>query len=214
MAVSISGDGTLTGVSTGKPVAIKTFTTDGTYTVPSGVSTIKVYVTGGGGGGGSHNTDDAQGGGGAGGTAIKLYTVTPNQQFSYSIGTGGTASSGNTNSSGTGGGASYFNSTLIGYGGNRPTGWAVGGRGGNASGGDLNLYGDDGHTGNIDGQGSEESGGNGGSSYWGGAGTGGSHWASRDTSRGWGCGGSGTHASTNNTGTDGVQGVVVIEEYS
>lgn len=76
---------------------MQTFTTAGTFTWtrPSGVTRIKVYVTGGGGGGGSHNSDDAQGGGGAGGTAIKVMDVTSIPSVTVTVGAGGVGSCGN-----------------------------------------------------------------------------------------------------------------------
>lgn len=216
-ATIAAGSITSTLMDSATPLGLKSvqvFTSSGTWTKPSGIRFIKVYVTGAGGGGGSHNSDDAQGGGGAGGTAIKLINVSAVSSVAVTIGTGGTASVGNDASGGTDGGTSSFGSYCSGYGGMRPVNWAVGGRGGSASGGDLNLYGSDGTGGNIDGGGNEETGGSGGESYWGGTGAGGSYWLQRQTSRGWGCGGSGTHAASNNAGTDGVSGVVVVEEYA
>jgi hypothetical protein len=196
----------------GAPRRITSILGTGTYVVPDDISVIRIYVTAGGGGGGSHNTDDAQGGGGAGGTAIKLLDVTPGTQYYCTIGGGGAAGSGNTSGSAQGG-ASSFGSVCSATGGSGVPTWGAGGRGGVGSGGDLNLYGSDGHTGNIDGTGNSESGGNGGDSYWNGAGSGGTHWRQRQDPQGWGCGGSGSHATTANNGTNGKQGAVVIEEY-
>ena len=66
----------------------------------------------------------------------------------------------------------------------------------------------------IDGGNNEESGGTGGSSYWGGGNHGGSHWDPRDENAGApGSGGGGTHASSNNAGSAGMPGIVVVEEY-
>lgn len=217
MPTTISGQGIIStnGVQfTGLKVKnIVTITSSQTYTVPAGISQIKVVVTGGGGGGGSHNSDDSQGGGGAGGTAVKWINVVPGAQYYCTIGGGGAQSTGNTSGGGGTGGSSSFGSECSATGGTGVPTWAIGGRGGVGSGGDLNLYGSDGHTGSIDGGGNEESGGNGGDSYWNGAGTGGSYWGARRTARGWGCGGSGSHANSANDGTPGMQGVVVIEEY-
>lgn len=197
----------------GAPRRVTNVLGTGTYTVPDDISVIRIFCTAGGGGGGSHNSDDAQGGGGAGGTAIKLLNVIPGTQYYCTIGGGGTGATGNTSTGASQGGASSFGSVCSATGGSGVPNWAVGGRGGVGSGGDLNLYGSDGHCGNIDGGGNEESGGNGGDSYWNGAGSGGSIWYARQTPRGWGCGGSGSHASTANSGTNGMQGAIVIEEY-
>lgn len=73
-----------------------TFVTDGTFTVPEGVTKIKVTAAGGGGGGACPN--HCGGGGGGGACIIATYTVTPGQTISITIGKGGRGgkSSGNT----------------------------------------------------------------------------------------------------------------------
>ena len=192
---------------------IAVFTSNGTWTKPSGITRIKVYVTGGGGGGGSHNGDDANGGGGAGATAIEVIDVTSVSSVSVTIGTGGGGSSGNTPSGAGNGNASSFGSYCTGGGGEGPNNWGIGGSGGVASGGDLNLRGGYGTSGNIDGYGNSEAGGSGGTSFWGGGPNGGTHWGSRGTNGPYGAGGAGAHANTNNNGSDGQPGVVVIELY-
>ena len=51
------------------------FTASGTWTKPSGVTAVRVFVTGGGGGGGGHGaSNDAGGCGGSGATAILYIT--------------------------------------------------------------------------------------------------------------------------------------------
>ena len=60
--------------------------------------------------------------------------------------------------------------------------WGIGGPGGKGTGsgnGVLNLHGGYGQSGNIDGHGNSEAGGNGGDSYWGGGGRGASAWGNR-----------------------------------
>jgi hypothetical protein len=210
--IDVTGSITASSSVTGTLKQIVVIANSGTYTVPSDVGNVKVYVTGGGGGGGSHNTDDAQGGGGAGGTAIKVIDLSSVSSVYCTVGGGGSGGVGNTAGS-TSGNASSFGSYCSASGGGGTPNWGAGGRGGVGSGGDLNLYGSDGQTGNIDGYGNSEAAGNGGESYWGGCGTGGTNWYARQSSRGWGCGGAGSHASTANTGDAGAKGVVVIEEY-
>ena len=90
-----------------KSYTIITQTGSSTYTKPSGINWIKVFVTAGGGGGGGHNSDDAQGGGGAGGTAIKIIDARSLSTVSCTVGTGGTRGIGNTSTSGNGGASSF-----------------------------------------------------------------------------------------------------------
>ena len=89
----------------------KTFTSSGTFTVPNGVTQIRVFCVGGGGAGGfsaysmrsgrhgdswmDTNEGETQGGGGGGGGGYVTNTtmnVTPGQQISVTIGAGGTYS--------------------------------------------------------------------------------------------------------------------------
>tara|TARA_R110002049_G_scaffold302258_1_gene494990 strand:- start:67070 stop:70153 length:3084 start_codon:yes stop_codon:yes gene_type:complete len=83
-----------------------TFYSDDTYTVPSGVTQIKVQAWGAGGGGSdkSGNGSDGGNGGGGGGFRSGILTVTPGDNISITIGTGG---NGATNISGNDG----FNGT-------------------------------------------------------------------------------------------------------
>ena len=83
-----------------------TATGAGTWTVPTGVTKIKVTVIGGGGGGGSViGAQQGGGGGGAGGYCEAYMTVTSGSVISYSVGAGGGA--------GTDGGASTFNGSAV-----------------------------------------------------------------------------------------------------
>ncbi len=70
-----------------------TFTSSGTFSVPSGVSTVDVLVVAGGGsGGGTNNNAVAGGGGGAGGLIYRpSFPVTPGGSVSVTIGSGGQA---------------------------------------------------------------------------------------------------------------------------
>ena len=62
----------------------QTFTSSGTYTVPSGKTRLAAYVVGGG---------ASAGGAGGGGVAFKEYAVSPGQQYTVTVGGTGTASS-------------------------------------------------------------------------------------------------------------------------
>jgi hypothetical protein len=154
------------------------YTTAGTYTftIPAGVTKLKVYVTGGGGGGATGSTN---GGGGAGGTAIKWLTgLTPGNTLGVKVAAGNAANntSGNPQadfsavSSGT-----QTISALTGLGGfsaAASTG-SNPGAGGDSSGGDLNLRGNVGGGGVRPGSGGAGQEGIGGCSFWGGGGGGG-----------------------------------------
>jgi hypothetical protein len=78
------------------------FASSGTFTVPDGITSIRITVYGGGGGGQSANTRT----GGAGGFASGVYTVTSGTSYTVTVGAGGggsstTASSGQTTSFGS-----------------------------------------------------------------------------------------------------------------
>ena len=218
MSLTLDGKtATITGVS-GSTLGIKsiqTFSSAGTYTwtKPSGITKIRVYVTGGGAGGGSHNTDDAQGGGGAGGTAIKDIDVTNVSSVTVTVGAGSAGSAGNTSAGGTWGGISSFGSYCSAMGGRPVVTWGIGGFGGWGIGGDINIRGGNAHTGNIDGYANSERGGTGGASYWGSGGRGGTNWMTRQNGRAPGSGGGGTQVNSSNQGGSGAPGIVVVEEY-
>jgi hypothetical protein len=97
------------------------FTSSGTFTVPTGITSVKVTVTGGGGGGASGGGVgiDARGGGG-GGTAVGYLTgLTPGGSVSFTIGGGGTQALTNGNPGG--------NSSCSGFVGNGGPGGSNGG---------------------------------------------------------------------------------------
>lgn len=130
------------------------------WTVPAGVTSIKVWAVGAGGGGAgaghpvSGGDTTAGGGGGSGGTAYRTFTVTEGQTVSYSLGTAGTGGNGQNNGNtggdttctvggttitGNGGGGGYHNLTTAGSGGS----WS-GGDGGLNGGTGIGASGDTG----------------------------------------------------------------------
>ena len=128
------------------------------YTIPSGVSGIYVVISGGGGGGGASASGYASGGA-AGAVAQGYFAVTPGQEYTINIGTGGAGYSASADGDGKTGGSSTFvlgSTTLL---------TAAGGTGGNdseteaASAGPFSGYGGSPQVGNGDGGNSIYSGG-------------------------------------------------------
>lgn len=134
-------------------------TSSGTFTIPAGVTKVKVTIVGGGGGGGAAFGDSGcgqpggGGGGGSGSTAYKWLTgLTPGNTIGVTVGGGGTAGSGG--AGGTGGSSSIQSGTQTittvtalgglggGYG-NQAEGTA--GQGQTPTNGDINITGDDGN---------------------------------------------------------------------
>ena len=216
-ATSFSGSGAnLTGVDSGL-ASVQVFTSNGTWNRPSGITKVKVIVTGGGGGGGGGGATWNHGAGGdAGGTAIEFIDVSSTASVTVTVGNAGPGA--NWNPDATNGGTSSFGSFCS----------ATGGRGGKqaatspytshntgvGSGGDINLTGQSGDGGHDGGTGTHSSGGTGGSSFWGGGGCGLANsnnpsGAKEDGKHG---GGGGGTANTHTSG-DGGAGIVVVEEY-
>ena len=127
-ATSFSGSGAnLTGVDSGL-ASVQVFTSNGTWNRPSGITKVKVIVTGGGGGGGGGGATWNHGAGGdAGGTAIEFIDVSSTASATVTVGTGGNGGAYNTERSN--GNTSSFGSFCS----------ATGGRGGKRAG--TNMYG-------------------------------------------------------------------------
>lgn len=148
---------TSSSVSAGGPQGMQVFTSSGTFTVPSGVTKLKLTCVGGGGGGGGYSQRGSYfgsgGSGGGGGASEGVLTVTSGQTISVTIGAGGGAGgslgSGGTAGSGASGGSTIFDVITAGGGGGGGGGYSAsngylnGGAGslGGASGGSLNLSG-------------------------------------------------------------------------
>ena len=129
----------------------QTFTSNGTFTVPTGVTSVSVQVWGGGGAGGGINSKNRGGGGGAGGSfaGATINGLVPGANIPVTIGAGGTGVSGG---DGNPGGNSSFGAYVIALGGpggkvgNNTTPYGAGAiapNNGN-TGGTTNWYGGDG----------------------------------------------------------------------
>ncbi len=187
--------------------SMQVWTSNGTWTKPSGVSTIMVTVTGAGGGGSGYCES-----GGAGGTSQRQVDVTNVSSVTVTVGNPG----GGTNYSGCGGSgnSSSFGSYCSASGGlgANCSQQHAGGYGGNGSGGSLNIYGGGGN-----GHGSHYSYGNhtAGVSYFGGTQPSshnqGNYSHRHQSHAAWGAGGNGSQHS--NRGARGREGVVVVHEF-
>ena len=214
-----NGSGVLSFAAAGGGLqSIQVFTSPGTWSRPSGINKIRVYITGGGGsGGGCPNSyiNQKGGGGGAGGTAIEILDVSSTPSAAVTIGAGGGASAGD----GIGGGTSSFASFCSAQGG------GIGKQAGNVSapagapggagiGGTYNIRGGAGGEANNNG-GGEQQGASGGSSFFGGGGTGVIGNTAQDGSNGGGGGGtSSNQPPTVRGGGAGGDGICVVEEYA
>lgn len=224
-------------------VSQQVFTSNGTWTKPTGIKTVKVYVTGGGGAGSGvagNQYDDSGQGGAAGGTAIKIIDVSSISSVTVTIGAGGTASNTQGANGGDGGTSSFgsYASATGGEGGNCGTADPAQPAAGVGSNGDINLYG--GHPvtsgGNLNPYNNTQNhvsllGFSGGHSFWGGANqaawwTNGVFGQTTKTGIGngaFGTGGSGGSGAANpgasnggnvvGGGMHGEAGIVVVEEY-
>ena len=132
------------------------FTSNGTFTIPTGVTLLKVTVVGGGGGSGAGGAYVGGGGGGGGGAAIKyLAGVTAGNTLAVTIGSGGTGGAYPGNNGGTGGTSQVASGTQTittisatgGAFGTRDGFVNSGGIGGVGSNGTINLYGNGGEGG-------------------------------------------------------------------
>ena len=222
-ALLSDGDGSFSyGDAGGGLQSQQVFTSNGTWTKPSGIKKVKVIVTGaGGGGGGGQSTGNGGAGGGAGGTAIEIIDVESVSTVSVTIGSGGSGGGGN-GTGGAGGTSSFgsYCSATGGYGGvtgnasANPTGFTRG----VGSGGDINITGGDGMQSSGGSADDEPAGSHGGASFWGDGGMSGPPNASTvggDAYAFGSGGGGGDHNASNGArnGGAGKAGVCVVEEY-
>lgn len=149
--ITFNDNTTQTGASTYVGSRGQVFTSSGTFTIPSGVTAVKVTVVGAGSGGAGGNANYYGPGGAGGGTAIKyLSGLTPGNTLSVTVGTGGSGG-GSEMGTGAAGGNSTVSSntqiiTTITGGGGGATAWyntniAGSGTPGTGTNGDINLYG-------------------------------------------------------------------------
>jgi hypothetical protein len=210
-------------------VVVQTFTANGTYTPTAGMFKCEVYLQGGGaGGGGVGATTGTQvagaGGGGAGGYTYAIFDAsTIGASQTVTIGAGGSGGAAG-NNNGTSGGTSSFGALLTANGGaggfgvaGGGTNGAIGGGGGSASGGIINIDGSPGYKGlSFYISGATESGsGQGANSMFGFGGRAIRNIAG-DSGKGFGSGGSGAAnqpSEAAKAGGSGRGGICVIREY-
>jgi hypothetical protein len=206
-----NGAGSITIASTVSPggASLQVFEGNGTFTIPVGITSVKVTIVGGGGGsGGGANTCTgvvpSGGGGGGGACIVGLTGLTPGGTISVTVGGGGAAGAGT--AGGTGGTSQIASGTQTittrsatgGSGSTYAASSALGGTGGLGSGGTLNLRGMAG-----DGVAVNNAIANGGGSFFGGG--------RNSIIQAGQYGGGGPGSNTNNVGYAGSAGVVLFE---
>lgn len=222
-----------TNMAGGRLLATYIYTVSDTYTKNADARYVKVTVVGGGGGGGGADITGASevseaGGGGSGGTAIKvIQNSSLGATETVTVGEGGAGPAGEND--GETGGTSSFGAHCSAVGGTggltmaagTTNAIATGGSGGSASGGDINLRGNQGGNGRRYTSVSSGYGGSnfGAPSFFGGAVVRSSNNGDGPAGLAYGSGGGGAR-STGTTGApayeggDGADGVVIVEEYA
>lgn len=198
--------------SSNTATTIQVFTADGTWTKPAGIIAVKVTLCGGGGAGGGAIDSETTGPGAAGGTGIEYI---PDSALSatetVTIGAGGVGvSAGN----GGAGGTTSFGSLLSatgGAGGGGTDSLDDGAAGGIGSGGDINIAGG-GAGGSSDTSVRIPTAG--GASFFGGGSQGvNDKNGVNAVAPGSGGGAIRNNSSTNRTGADGADGIIIVEEF-
>lgn len=178
------------------------FTGNGTFTIPTGITQVKVTVVGGGGGGGgSDGSSNGGRGGGGGGTALRWLTgLTPGATLAVTVGGGGAMNGGTGGTSQVSSGTQTITTFSATGGSGGQTGAGLESQGGIGSGGDLNIGGQASATA------TPPNGGTGGGSTLGG----GSAWlGAAQTGRTFGGGGAGAGIGQN--AAAGAAGAVIFE---
>lgn len=186
---------------------VRLYTSTSTWTKPSNIAFIQIWVCGAGGNGGAGNvSQDSGSGGSAGGCGMEVLdstelSATSSVAIGVSTGAGATSFFGNFCTANSGTNGSTGGSTAA---------------GGTATGCDINLTGGSSQGGMVTST-IEPNGGNGGSSALGGGGGGGTGSSGNGGAGGGygagGGGGSGTNGGSAGGGGSGSQGVVIVTEY-
>jgi hypothetical protein len=220
-ASGVEGDSSITdngtAVSSSEPFTLtpdgQFFTGSGTFTIPTGITAVKVTIVGGGGGGGGATAANNGGGGGSGGAAIKFLTgLTPGNTITVTIGAGGTGNSAAAGNAGTASTISSGTQTIT-------TVTANGGSGGNAngtqssggSGGAISTNGTANFGGNTGNDGIGITGGAGAGSMYAGGGPNSNGGNPGNAATSCGGGGGGAGAGANRTGGSGSAGCALFE---
>ncbi|MEI6140245.1 MAG: glycine-rich domain-containing protein [Mariniphaga sp.] len=156
----------LSGLST-QSQTTQVFTSSGTFTVPAGVTLIKVQCWGGGGGGGhGGSSGNGMNGGGGGAYSAKEFSVTPGALYTVTVGAAGAGGTSNSSPGTIGGNTIFGSNVVVAAGGGVSNSENISALGGQSSSciGDLKYSGGNGGKGNTSNHGGGGGGGSSGSS--------------------------------------------------
>jgi len=203
----LQGDNTWGAIASAGFTSVQAFTASGTWTKPTDITKILVFITGGG-AAGTRISGSFGMGGGAGGTAIKFLDVSAIASVAVTIGAGGlNTGTGSSPSYGNPGGASAFGVApatvhCTANGGSQGSSTGLPGAGGTATGGDLNPKGG---LGDYQGKG--------GDSFWGGGSSFGYNGSSYVSPQSLGTYGSGGGGARDAAGGNGEAGACFVMEF-